>query len=116
MTKDFFGVLVSSDPTEDLNPIRGRGQKIFWVLVFRVAQRAAFGDHFMKRLPKKGGSRAAPLCRPRTCRLHLPGRDGTGQLAVQASNRDRSLRSWRQYRWPRSNLFSAAIRTSRPPV
>jgi len=45
-----------------------------------------------KELAKAGGSHAAPLRRPGTCRRHLkwvPGR-GTGQLAVQADNRDRS--------------------------
>src|SRR5262249_27378360 len=71
-----------------------------------------------RELAKEGGSHAAPLGRPGNCRRQVkwaPGR-GTGQLAVQADNRDRSVRRWRQYRWPRSNLFSAAIRTSRPAV
>src|SRR5262249_18453223 len=49
-----------------------------------------------RELAKEGGSHAAPLGRPGNCRRPLewvPGR-GTGQLAVQADNRDRSLRCW----------------------
>src|SRR5262245_47973012 len=67
------------------------------------------------RACQQGGSHAAPLRRPGTRPPRVPGR-GTGQLAVQARNRDRPLRRRRQYRCSRSDLFSAAIRASRPAV
>src|SRR5262245_16051000 len=78
-----------------------------------LAQRAAFGDHSIAC--QQGGSHAAPLRHAGTCPRHFPGH-GTGQLAVQADNGDRSLRSRRQYRCVCSILFIAAIGTFLPAV
>jgi len=80
---------------------------------------SSFWRSFRGELTKQRGSHAAHLRRPGICRRHLdewvPVR-GTGQLAIQADNRDRSLRRQRQHRCPRTHLFGAAIRTSRPAI